>query len=80
MSRSGFLCPKCNSWYTEYVGCTDIECNTCGYIWDPGADDDDDNIDLCCPRCSCDDLYIGDDGEFVCNGCRLEGNVEDIDD
>lgn len=79
MSKSGFLCPKCKSWDTEYVGSTEIECNTCGHVFDPGADDDDDN-ELCCPRCGCDDLDIDDDGEFTCNGCGLEGDVEDLDD
>ena len=38
MSKTGFLCPKCNSWDTEYVGISIIECNTCGYQWDPGED------------------------------------------
>ena len=78
MSKTGFLCPKCNSWDTEYVGISIIECNTCGYQWDPGEDVEDEDNDLTCPRCGCDDLDI-DEGEFHCNGCGLEGDVEDIE-
>lgn len=80
MSKSGFLCPMCNSWDTEYVGPTDIECNTCGYIWDPGDEVDNDDNELTCPRCGSSDLDIDDDGEFCCNDCGLEGDVEDIED
>ena len=41
--------------------------------------EDEDN-DLTCPRCGCDDLDILDidEGEFHSNGCGLEGDVEDI--
>ena len=79
MSKSGFLCPKCNSWDTEYVGSTDIECNSCGYTWDPG-DDEDEACELTCPRCGSDDVEIYDSGAFWCPDCGLEGDVEDLDD
>lgn len=77
MSKSGFNCPKCNSWDTEYVGVTEIECNVCGYVFDPG--DEPEASEYECPRCGCDDLYIDDEAYFVCNGCGLEGDVEDLD-
>lgn len=78
MSKSGFLCPHCNSWDTEYVGVTEIECNTCGYIWDPGEENDDEG-EMTCPRCGSNDIDIDDDGEFLCNDCGLEGDVDDLD-
>ena len=81
MSKSGFLCPKCKSSDTEYIwGSTTIECNKCGYQWDPGDDDDDDNCDYNCPQCGSNNIDIDDDGEFCCNECGLVGDVEDLED
>lgn len=81
MSKTGFLCPNCNSEYNRYIyGGTSIVCDTCGYEWDPGDDDEDNNVAFSCPRCGSDDLDIYDDGEFCCNDCGLEGDIEDIED
>lgn len=77
MSKSGFLCPNCNSWDTEYVGMTDIECNTCGHIFDPGDENSDDH-GLTCPRCGSSRLDFYGEGEFCCKDCGLEGDIEDI--
>ncbi len=82
MSKTGFLCPNCNSWDNEYIyGSTRIICYSCGNEWDPGEDGDcEDDDQLTCPRCGSDDLDIDDEGEFHCNGCGLEGDVEAIED
>ena len=74
MSKSGFNCPKCNSWDTEYIwGATEIECNTCGHVFDPG---DDDVANYSCPRCGSHDLDIDEDGSFECNECGVQGDVD----
>lgn len=74
---SGFLCPNCNSWRTEYIfGNTSIECTDCGHVWDPG--DEEDECEFTCPRCGSNELDIDDD-VFFCNNCHLEGDVENLE-
>lgn len=78
MEGTGFSCPYCNGFDNEYIaGSTRIYCNVCHRVFDPG--DDEELEDLACPRCTSRRIEIYDDDTFLCHECGLEGDVEDLE-